>query len=213
MLQKTLTSGVILLVTWAGLLTANVQKRQSIYTGDDPHGLKVVGMPKARHKYSIIDLPSGTEVPAEYSTCGNGVYYQKERVRGIDFTAVMVHFKAEGDIDLTGDPPDPSKPRFKAGFETYVPQGWVALTFTLLRDSFTIQEIRLIRAFPRRPIPGTSMEYGSILVDPLVVRVDRSWVGKDPYVTWEILPESQLSHLIFRIRLPESVKACLQSKK
>jgi hypothetical protein len=35
---------------------------------------------------------------------------------------------------------------------------------------------------------------------------------KIAYVTWEILPESQLSHLIFRIRLPKSSKDCLNSK-
>lgn len=212
-MQTTLATGVILLSAWAGLLSANVQKRQSVYTGDDPHGLKVLGMPKARHKHLITDLPSGTEVPSEYSPCGNGVYYQKEKVRGIDATAVMVHFRAEGDFDLTGDPPDLSKARIKPGFESYVPPGWVALTFTLLPDSFTLQELRLIRVFPRRPIPGTDLQWSSVFVDGLVVRLDRSWVKKDPYVSWEILPESQLSHLIFRIRLPESTKNCLQSKK
>jgi len=212
-LQTTLATGVILLFTWVGLLPANVQKRQSVYTGDDPHGLKVLGVPKSRHKHPITDLPSGTEVPSQYSHCGNGVYYQKEKVRSIDVTAVMVHFRAEGDFDLTGDPPDLSKLGIKPGFESYVPPGWVALTFTLLPDAFTIQEIRLIRVFPRRPISGTDLHWSSLLVGGIVVRVDRSWVKKDPYVSWEILPESQLSYLIFRIRLPESTKACLQSKR
>ena len=212
-MQTTLATGVIFLLAWIGLLTGHIQKRQRVYTGDDPHGLKVWGMPKANHKYPITELPSDTAVPSEYSPCGKGVYYQKEKVRGVDFTAVMVHFRAEGDFDITEDAPDPFKPGDKPGFESYVPPGWVALTFTLLPDSLTLQEIRVIRVFPRRPIPGTELFWSSGLVDGKVVRVNRSWVDKEPYVAWEILPESQLSHLIFRIRLPESTKDCLQRKK
>ena len=213
MWQTTLVTGVIFLLISVGLLPANVQKKQRVITADDPYGLKVVGMPKANRKHPILELPSGTELPTGYNYCGQAVYYQKERVRGVDVTAVMVHFKAEGSFDLGGDPPDLSKPWFKEGFESYVPPGWVALTFTLLPDSLTLQDIRVIRIFPQGPLPGSNFNYGSILVGGLGVRVDRSWVGKDPYVTWEILPESQLSHLIFRIRLPESTKSCLQGKK
>lgn len=83
--------------------SAHAQKKQRVYSADDPHGLKVLGMPKARHKYLITDLPAGTEVPAEYGSCGNGVYYLKERARGVDLTAVVVHFRAEGDFELTAD--------------------------------------------------------------------------------------------------------------
>ena len=92
MLQTTLATGVILLLISAGLLPAQVQKKQRVYTADDPYGLKVVGMPKANRKHPIIDLPPDTEVPPEYISCGPGVYYQKEKVRGMDVTAVMVHF-------------------------------------------------------------------------------------------------------------------------
>lgn len=213
MLQTALATGVILLIISVGLFPAHVQKKQNVYSGDDPYGLKVMGMPKAKHKYLITDLPAGTEIPVGYNYCEQGVYYQKERVRGVDITAVMVHFRAEGDFKLTGDPPDFSRTKFQPMFESYVPPDWVAFTFTLMKDSFTIQEIRLIRVFPRGNLPGSNLEWRSILVDGLAVRVDRSWVSKDPYATWEILPESQLSHLIFRVRLPETTKACFQRKK
>lgn len=191
----------------------HAQKKHSVHTGDDPLGLKIWGMPKAKHKYLIAELPAGTKLPAEYSSCGDGVYYQKERVRGVDLTAVMVHFRAEGDFEFPDRPLDPLRPRLKLGFESYVPEGWVAFTFTMLKDSFTHQDVRAIRMFPRRPVPGTSLQRAVLIVDGEVARVDRSWVEKEPYVTWEILPESQLSHLIFRVRLPESAKKCLQSKK
>ena len=213
MFQTTLATGVVLLFLSIGLLPTHAQKKMSVYSADDPYGFKVMGMPKAHRKYLITDLPGGTEIPVGYNYCEQGVYYQKERVRGVDITAVMVHFRAQGDFKLTGDPPDFSKGKFEPAFETYVPPDWVALTFTLMKDSFTIQEIRLIRVFPRGTIPGTNSEWRSILIDGLVTRVDRSWVSKDPYATWEILPESQLSHLIFRVRLPESTKACIQGKK
>ena len=213
MLQTTVTTGLILLLVWAGLLPAHVQKKQLVVTGDDPYGLKVFGMPNAHHKYLIAELPAGTEVPAEYSHCGNGVYYYKERVRGIDVTAVMVHFRAEGNFDLSDDPSPLSKPTNKPIFGAYVPPGWVSLTFTLFRDSLTRQETRLIRTFGLRPIPGTDLYRASGLSGRYGLRLDRSWVDKDPYVAWEILPESQLSHLIFRIRLPKSTKACLENKK
>lgn len=213
MLQATLTTGVILLLIWAGLLPTHIQQKQRVTTGDDPHGLKLFGMPKANHKYLITDLPSGSEVPAEYKPCGNGVHYQKERVRGVDVTSVMVHFRAEGDFEPTGDLSDLSTRENKPIFDPYLPLGWVSLTFTLHRDSFTPQEVRLIRAFPLPRRPGTDVQWTSGIVDKRWVRVDRSWVDKDPYVAWQVLPESQLSHLIFRIRLPNSTKACLESKK
>jgi hypothetical protein len=202
----------MLLLLALGLIPAPFQKKQRIETGDDPYGLKVVGMPKANRKYLIAELPSGAEPPAEYKHCGNGVYYLKEKVRGVNVTAVMVYFRAEGDFELRGDIPDIFKPGSKPGIEAYVPPGWVSLTFTLLRDSLTLQEIRLIRVSELRPIPGSRLYWSSGLITGGVVRVDRSWVDKDPYVTWEILPESQLSHLIFRIRLPKSSKDCLNSK-
>ena len=213
MLQTSLATGVMLLFLWAGLAPTHVQNKQRAFTGDDPHGLKVFGMPKAYHKYRIADLPSGTQVPPEYSPCGNGVYYHKEKVRGVNITVVMVHFPAEGDFEL-GDvlPPNVAKPGNKPAFGAYIPTGWVSLTFTLLPDAFTLQEIRLIRAFPGRSVSGTELRWDSGLVDERV-RVDRSWVDKDPYVSWEILPESQLSHLIFRIRLPKSTKGCIEGKQ
>ena len=213
MFQTTVTKGVIFLVFWAGLLPAPVQQKQRIITGDDPHGLKIFGMPKANHKYLITDLPPDTEVPPEYKPCGQGVYYQKEKVRGIDVTSVMVHFRAEGDFQPTGDLSDLTTRENEPIFNPYLPLGWVSLTFTLLRDSFTSQEVRLIRAFPLPRRPGTDVQWTSGIVDKGGVRLNRSWVDKDPYVAWEILPESQLSHLVFRIRLPQSTKDCLQSKK
>jgi hypothetical protein len=209
----TLAIAVIFLFVGVGLPPAHAQKKQRVSTGDDPYGLKVAGMPKANHKYLITDLPSGTKVPAEYSPCGNGVYYYTEKVRGIHVTVVLVHFRAEGDFDLSTGPLDLSKLQISPDFEDYVPPGWVSLTFTLLRDSFTLQEIRLIRTFPKRPEPGTNLQRVSGLTGTVGVRVYRSWVDKDPYVAWEILPESQLSHLVFRIRLPKFTKACLESKK
>ena len=212
LLQTTLTTAVMLLLITVGLVPTPTQKKQRIETGDDPHGLKVVGMPKANRKYLIAELPSHAETPAEYKHCGSGVYYVKERVRGVNITAVMVYFRAEGDFEFTDDVPDVFKPANSFSFESHVPPGWVSLTFTLLPDSFTLQEIRLIRGFPPRPTPGTMLQWNSGLIAADVVRVDRSWVDKDPYVTWEILPESQLSHLVFRIRLPKSTKDCLQSK-
>lgn len=212
MFRTTLATGVILLFFWPGLVPTHVQNKQRVFTGDDPHGLKVFGMPKAIRKYRITDLPSGTKLPPEYSACGNGVYHLKEKVRGVDITAVMVHFPAEGDFELGGLlPPNVVKPGNQPAFGSYVPPGWVALTFTLLPDAYTLQEVRLIRAFPGQSVTGIELRWDSGLVKDRV-RVDRSWVDKDPYVTWEILPESQLSHLIFRIRLPKSTKDCLQKK-
>jgi TonB family protein len=193
---------------------AHAQKKQRVYSADDPHGLKVLGMPKARHKYLITDLPAGTEVPAEYRSCGNGVYYLKERVRGVDLTAVVVHFRAEGDFELTADMFEDAKLlRHRPRIGSYIPQNWVSFTFTFLPDAFTLQAIRVMREFPERSIFGTDLQRSSAMVEGGLVRLDRSWVDKDPYVTWEILPESQLSHLIFRIRLPKSTKECLQGKK
>ena len=86
-------------------------------------------------------------------------------------------FRAEGDFDLTGCPPDLSKRGIKPGFESYVPPGWVALTFTLLPDSYTVQEIRLMRVFPRRPIPGTDLQRSSLINDGMGAAVYRSWAN------------------------------------
>lgn len=208
-----LATGVIVLFICTGPFPAQAQRKQPLYTAEDPHGLKVVGMPKANQKYPITDPPPDAEISSQYSTCGKGVYYYKERVRGVDVTAVIVHFRAEGNFEFTDDRQGPLKPGTRLGVDYYVPPGWVALTFTLLPDSLTLQEIRVIRSFRLRPIPGTDLQKKEGVVLGILVRVVRSWVDKDPYVSWEILPESQLSHLIFRVRLPESTKACLQSKK
>lgn len=205
-------TGAILLLICVRLVPAHVQLERA-YSADDPYGLKIWGMPKANRKYPLADLPVGTEVPSEYTPCGSGVYYMKEKVRGVNVTAVMVHYQAEGDWFLTGDPPDPAKTKWRVGFESYVPPGWVALTFTLHRDALSLQEIRMIRVFSKRPLPQTTPQWRSLRGEGIGIRLDRSWVDKDPYLTWEVLPESQLSHLIFRIRLPKSTKACLESKK
>ena len=131
----------------------------------------------------------------------------------MDVTAVMVHFQAEGDFELAADVFDLSKPSSKPRFGSHIPQRWVSFTFTFLPDSFTLQAIRVIRVFPDRAIFGTDLQRSSEMIEVGVFRVDRSWVDKDPYVTWEILPEGQFSHLIFRVRLPKSTKDCLEGKK
>lgn len=204
-------AAAILLLISVGLLPAQVQLERA-YSADDPYGLKIWGMPKANRKYPLADLPPGTEVPSEYTPCGNGVYHMKEKVRGVNVTAVMVHYQAEGDWVFTGDPPDPATTKWRVGFKSYVPPGWVALTFTLHRDALSLQPVRLIRVFPKRALPETTPQWSSLRGEGIFIRLDRSWVDKEPYLTWEVLPESQLSHLIFRIRLPKATKACLESK-
>ena len=205
-------TAAILLLSSVGLLPARAQLQRA-YSADDPHGLKIWGMPTANRKYPLADLPAGTEVPSEYTPCGSGVYYMKEKVRGLNLTAVVVHYQAQGDWFFTGDPPDPARTKWRVGFESYVPPGWVALTFTLHRDALSDQDVRMIRVFPKRPTTETTPQWSSLRGEGIGLRLDRSWVDKEPYLTWEVLPESQLSRLIFRIRLPKVTKACLEGKK
>ena len=63
MFQTAFATSVILLLVSIGLFPAHVQKKQNVYSGDDPYGLKVMGMPKAKHKYLITDLPARHRSP------------------------------------------------------------------------------------------------------------------------------------------------------